>query len=281
MKRSNKLMRFLTMLTTCCILTSLSAVPVFAYEGSANTAEEKDATIIRDTDADGEDGDPFAVEGNGTLTDESDSSQNKLFYIVSTANGNNFYIVIDKDSNTNNVYMLSAIDEADLADFIEEGEEETGSPITDDSTDPDLFTDVAEPEDNPEENPDSGEAETEPGEEPEAPEDETGSAGKYVAILLLVLACAGVVAGYYLLRIRNRDDQDDEDENAYGNDEQPDVADDAEADDAEENEEPEDTDEADTSEDAPEDGNPGGVPFVDYPDVEDEAYPEEQPDERM
>lgn len=277
MKRSNKLIRFLTMLVACGILTSLSALPVMAYTGSeADTAEE--STIIREEnteETENDDSNAFSVEGNGTLTDEADSSQNKLFYIVTTANGNSYYIIIDKDSTTNNVYMLSQIDEADLADFTEETDPKNEESVTTDSPDANAKSSTDQ---NVEEAPEPAqETDTEtssPGAETETA-DSGSSAGKYIGYILLALACIGVIAGYYFLKVRNRDDQEEEDETAYGDDEQPDDIYDSEAEEADEEEEPEDDEEdndilSDDPQDTPEEGN---VPFVDYPD------PEEDPEE--
>lgn len=278
MKRSNKLIRFLTMLVTCGILTSLSALPVMAYTGSeADTAEE--STIIREEnteETENDDSNAFSVEGNGTLTDEADSSQNKLFYIVTTANGNSYYIIIDKDSTTNNVYMLSQIDEADLADFTEETDPKNEESVTTDS--PDANAESATDQTGEEVTEPAKETDTEtssPGAETETA-DSGSSAGKYIGYVLLALACIGVIAGYYFLKVRNRDDQEEEDETAYGDDEQPDDIYDSEAEEADEEEEPEDDEEdnndtlSDDPQNTPEEGN---VPFVDYPDPEDD--PEE------
>lgn len=283
MKRSNKLIRFLTMLVTCGTLTSLSALPVMAYTGSeTETAEE--STIIREEnteETENDDNNAFSVEGNGTLTDEADSSQNKLFYIVTTANGNSYYIIIDKDSTTNNVYMLSQIDEADLADFTEETDSKNEETVT-----------TASPDGNAETATDqTGEEVTEPAQETDtetsSPDTETetanssGSAGKYIGFALLALACIGVIAGYYFLKIRNRDDQEEEDETAYGDDEQPDDIYDPEAEEADEEEEPEEDEEdndtlSNDPQDTPEEGN---IPFVDYPDPGD--YPEDDNREKI
>lgn len=283
MKRSNKLIRFLTTLVTCGILTSLSALPVMAYTGSETDTSEE-SMIIREENTEetgNDDSNAFSVEGNGTLTDEADSSQNKLFYIVTTANGNSYYIIIDKDSTTNNVYMLSQIDEADLADFTEETDSNKEESVTMDS--PDANAESATDQNVEEATEPAQETDTEtssPDAETEA-SDSGSSVGKYIGYVLLALACIGVIAGYYFLKIRNRDDQEEEDETAYGNDEQPDDIYDPEAEEADEEEEPEDDEEdndtlSNDPQDTPEEGN---VPFVDYPDPED--YPEDDSKDKI
>ena len=277
MKRSNKLIRFLTTLVTCGILTSLSALPVMAYTGSETDTSEE-STIIREENTEetgNDDINAFSVEGNGTLTDEADSSQNKLFYIVTTANGNSYYIIIDKDSTTNNVYMLSQIDEADLADFTEETDPKNEESVTTDSPDANAKSSTDQNVEEATEPAQETDTETSsPGAETETA-DSGSSAGKYIGYILLALACIGVIAGYYFLKVRNRDDQEEEDETAYGDDEQPDDIYDPEAEEADEEEESEDDeDDNDTLSDDPQDtSNEGNVPFVDYPDPEDD--PEE------
>ena len=44
----------------------------------------------------------------------------KEFLTVQTKNGNTFFLVLDRSSNKENVYMLSMIDEDDLAEFVTE-----------------------------------------------------------------------------------------------------------------------------------------------------------------
>ena len=74
----------------------------------------------------------FSVEGNGEVLDDIyDSKTGKEFYIITTANNNTFYLIIDHASSTQNVYMLSMIDENDLKGFITEEE------AADSSDDPD------------------------------------------------------------------------------------------------------------------------------------------------
>ena len=67
----------------------------------------------------------FSTPGNGDLGDEIPDSSGKDFYTIHTKNNNTFYLVIDHSGNTENVYMLSLIDEDDLSEFLEQtGNEE-------------------------------------------------------------------------------------------------------------------------------------------------------------
>ena len=74
----------------------------------------------------------FTTPGNGDLGDEIKSSNGKDFYTIHTKNNNTFYLVIDHTNSTENVYMLSLIDENDLAEFLgktQDREEKTAVPV--------------------------------------------------------------------------------------------------------------------------------------------------------
>jgi len=61
-------------------------------------------------------------EGNLTLVDDiaSTSSSDKQFITVVTKSGNYFFIIIDRAAETENVYFLNKVDEADLLAILEE-----------------------------------------------------------------------------------------------------------------------------------------------------------------
>lgn len=67
-------------------------------------------------------GTTFSVPGNGQLVDDLTDDESKQFLTIQTKNGNTFFMVLDRSNNTENVYMLSMIDESDLAEFIEKTE---------------------------------------------------------------------------------------------------------------------------------------------------------------
>ena len=61
-------------------------------------------------------------DGNLTLVDDysqiesegNDKVQQKQFLTVTTKSGNTFYIIVDRDGNTDNVHFLNMVDESDL-----------------------------------------------------------------------------------------------------------------------------------------------------------------------
>jgi len=80
----------------------------------------------------------FTPDGNLTLIDDflqieayatEDSEQiEKQFITVQSKNGNTFYLVIDRNGETENVYFMNLVDEADLMALIEGEDGETAAP---------------------------------------------------------------------------------------------------------------------------------------------------------
>lgn len=66
----------------------------------------------------------FTPEGNLSLIDDFSEVESKQFITVQSKSGNYFYIVIDRAGDTENVYFLNLVDEADLLALIEEPESE-------------------------------------------------------------------------------------------------------------------------------------------------------------
>lgn len=80
----------------------------------------------------------FTPDGNLTLIDdflqieapttEDSAPIEKQFITVQSKNGNTFYIVIDRNGDTENVYFLNLVDEADLMALLEDENGETAAP---------------------------------------------------------------------------------------------------------------------------------------------------------
>ena len=91
-----------------------------------------------DTTEDGKPPFAFTPDGNMTLIDdflqievpgdEETEQVEKQFITVQSKNGNTFYIVIDRNGETENVYFLNLVDEADLMALMESEKGETEAP---------------------------------------------------------------------------------------------------------------------------------------------------------
>jgi len=58
--------------------------------------------------------DPITPPGTGTVIDNSTDADGKEFFTVRTANGNIFYLIVDRRNHQENVYFLNAVTERDL-----------------------------------------------------------------------------------------------------------------------------------------------------------------------
>lgn len=144
---------------------------------------------------------PFTPEGTGTVLDNATDEDGKEFFTIMTPSENVFYLVIDRQRETENVYFLNAVTEQDLMALAEvsEGTGETGA--------------SAIPEPTPEPEP-APEPEPEPTPEPEP--EKGGNMCMVVVVVLVVLAGGG--AAYYFKIYRPKQEQADthEDYDEYG-----------------------------------------------------------------
>ena len=188
-KKIRKILVLMAVTATC--LFGANGVPAYAnvdenavaeaekqaQQTEAPPAEEK--PVVEEEEVTPEDA--FSVPGNGEVVDHITKDSSKEFYTIRTANNNTFYLVVDKAQNTQNVYMLSTIDENDLQEFLDESEKKEPE------TEPSVV--IPETEQPPEEKPEE--------EEPQ----KDGSKNMMGVIGLVVLLGLG---GIYFLKIRSK-----------------------------------------------------------------------------
>ena len=126
---------------------------------------------------------PFTPDGQGTMVDNATDGDGKEFFTIMAADESVFYLVIDRQRETENVYFLNAVTVADLMALAEPSPETVPEPLP---------TTELETETDPE-----------PEEEPEP--EKSGGAGT----LLLVLAVLGIGggAGWYFKIYRPKQQQ--------------------------------------------------------------------------
>ena len=96
-----------------------STLPAFAYTGDTQTVIPEETENTDQTEVSAQEVTPFSVPGNGEVLDDKQEDGTKEFLTIQTKNGNTFFLVLDRSNNTENVYMLSMVDENDLAEFID------------------------------------------------------------------------------------------------------------------------------------------------------------------
>jgi len=230
--KNKKILRVFIALIAVLIMTTGFSVTVFAYVDETETeAETEPETTAEETK---ETTEPVSLtpDGNLTLVDDlsGEESEDKQFITVVTKNGNYFYLIIDRASNSENVYFLNMVDEEDLYALLEDTDgistSTTGTagttPVTPEpevTSEPDTSKDTA--------------TETEPG----------GGIGGTLLIVLIVAALGGG-AFYYFKVLKPKQsvtggteldefDFEDEDESEYISDGETDTGADEEQEDEE------------------------------------------------
>lgn len=116
---------------------------------------------------------PFTPSGTGTVINNATDADGKEFFTITTPAENVFYLIIDRQRETENVYFLNAVTEADLL-ALAELPEETATP-------------TPEPTPDPEPEPDAEPVDEQPAKQ--------NSAGMLLLVVAVVLIGGG--AGYY------------------------------------------------------------------------------------
>ena len=128
---------------------------------------------------------PFTPDGTGTVLDNATSGDGKEFFTVEAGDKNIFYLIIDRQRNSENVYLLNAVTESDLLPLATKDEIISPGPEP-----PVPETSITIPE-----------LEEEPASKK--------SNGSVISLVLVIAALAGG-AGYYLKIVRPKNEGDDD-----------------------------------------------------------------------
>jgi hypothetical protein len=154
---------------------------------------------------------PFTPGGTGTVMDNATDGDGKEFFTVKTEDGSVFYLIVDRQRNADNVYLLNAVTEQDLMALAEKNGKEinNGSTSAIPGTDQPGTTDGQNPPPT-----------TQPDTKPSAG---GGNNSMYIIIVIAVVAVGG--AGYYFKIVKGKknapDDDEDETEDEYGYEDEP------------------------------------------------------------
>lgn len=69
---------------------------------------------------------PFTPDGKGTVIDQATYVDGKEFYTIVTEDSNVFYLIIDHQKDTQNVYFLRTVTEEDLITLAEQSRDSSG-----------------------------------------------------------------------------------------------------------------------------------------------------------
>ena len=162
--------RMAAALTAVFLCLSMYALPAYAQstEPTAEPPAQEESTSAK----------PFTPEGTGTVVDNATDGDGKEFYTIQTPDEHVFFLIIDRQRTSENVYFLDAVTEKDLLSLAQgEKEPETLEPEPEPTPTPPEQTDKPEP----------------------APEPEPTKGNSSVGTILLVMAVAliGGGAGWY------------------------------------------------------------------------------------
>ena len=112
--KKTKIRIFATLLMTVLCFTAFSTT---AFAGGGEDYVEPTPEVTETPSS------PLTPEGNLTLVDDVERTDDidKQFITAVSKNGNYFYLVIDRAGDTDNVYLLNMVDEADLLALMEDG----------------------------------------------------------------------------------------------------------------------------------------------------------------
>ena len=200
--KNKKLIRKFTVLAAALVL--MCGFSVTAYAGGGDYYDEVNDEPIPEETAGPQ---PLTPEGNMTLIDDiqGEAAGDKQFIVVQSRGGHYFYIIIDNAAEGNNtVHFLNQIDEADLMQLMEDGQEATPAvcSCTDKCVAGSVNTDCPVCSVN------MGECagvEAGPEQQPDQPEEAKGGMGG-IALVVLLLAGAGGGAFYYFKFVKPKRD---------------------------------------------------------------------------
>ena len=118
------------------LAAGLLCCSIFTVPAYAQSSEPQEETPPAQTEAQPETQNPFSTDGTGTVVDNATDEEGKEFYTITTPDENIFYLVIDKQKTTDNVYFLNAVTEADLLPLAEKSGEETAEPAPEPEPEP-------------------------------------------------------------------------------------------------------------------------------------------------
>lgn len=193
--------RFLAVIMAAFLMLPAMGVTAFALDTTGGDTEEIEVVSVSAVEE--KEPNAFTPSGTGTVLDSATDADGKQFYTITTPSENIFYLIIDLERDTDNVYFLNAVTEQDLmALAVISDDSSTGESV---SAIPDSTTTA--PADT------SGNTEPEVSPEPETePEPERSGGSPVTMIIAVVVVLLAGGAGYYFKVYRPKQLSASEDE---------------------------------------------------------------------
>ena len=96
------------------VITIPESTPTPVSEGEAIAPGATESMIPDGANA-------FTPDGSGTVMDNATEDEGKEFFTITTAEGSVYYLIIDRQRGTENIYFLSTVTKEDLVDLTESG----------------------------------------------------------------------------------------------------------------------------------------------------------------
>ena len=165
----------------CAVLTLMLCFTTVAHATNGEDSTEEPAGAVTGGISGTEDTTAFTPNGTGTVVDSANDGDGKQFYTIVTPAGNTFYLIIDLQRDSDNVYFLDAVTEKDLLALAEQSGYNT--------EDTEVIPSASKSDD-------TSEADQEPkGSTVQTPESQKDNAGMLFIVLAVVVIGGG--AGYY------------------------------------------------------------------------------------
>jgi len=208
--------RIVRCLSMAIVGSILFSTPVFAEgddpEANTEVLEENPGDNVPETTD--ESSEPLSFDGTGTIVDNVQQGS-KQFYTISTDAGNVFYLIIDLDKDSNNVYFLDTTKERDLVALAEKAEAEENGTNTASGTTTETITE------NKDDNTDSAVTDNNDDTKDSDTEEKNNNSQTQAAgvpwgmLVIVLLAGVGVVVYYWIIKPKKDREEAEEFEETF------------------------------------------------------------------
>ena len=176
--------------------SSLSMLTVYAFGGEKTVvADASAAETEKESKPEEKEKQVLTPDGNMDLVDDIDGETEMQFLTVTTKDGHYFYIVIERNKDSENVHFLNQVDVRDLLNIMSEEEVKEFQESNKDESETETPVIIPEPETKP-----TPETQPETDETPPTPVKEKSNPFKMLGLFLLI---GGAIAGgYYFIKIK-------------------------------------------------------------------------------